>query len=58
MIDKQKFINIIDLSDLIYLHSTAYTTVRVINARQDRPQPTINVIEGMPEYSMLISLGC
>lgn len=36
----------------MYLHNTAYTTARVIKAMQDRPQPTISVTDGTPEYSI------
>lgn len=81
MIERQKLIRMIDLSDLMYLkrnglsklhssknamalfvtslvhlctyfHRTAYTTASVIKARQDRPQPTISVTDGTPEYSI------
>lgn len=81
MIERQKLIRMIDLSDLMYLktncllklhssksasalfvislvrlctylHRTAYTTVSVIKARQERPQPTISVTDGTPEYSI------
>lgn len=58
MMDRQKFIRMIDLSDLMYLHNAAYTTASVIKAKQERPQPIIRVTEGVPEYSMIISLGC
>lgn len=40
----------------IYLHNTAYTTARVIKAMQDRPQPTISVTDGTPEYSIACEL--
>lgn len=78
MIERQKLIRMIDLSDLMYLknkqfikvafpqkckgiigvhpctylHRTAYTTASVIKARQERPQPTISVTDGTPEYSI------
>lgn len=81
MIERQKLIRMIDLSDLMYLktncllklhssksasalfviflehlgtylHRIAYTTVSVIKARQERPQPTISVTDGTPEYSI------
>lgn len=58
MIDRQKLIRMMDLSERIYLHSAAYTTARVIKARQERPLPTMRVTEGVPEDSMTISLGC
>ncbi len=35
-----------------YLHRKAYTIVSVIKARQERPQPTISVTDGTPEYSI------
>lgn len=35
-----------------YLQRIAYTTASVIKARQDRPQPTISVTDGTPEYSI------
>lgn len=81
MIERQKLIRMIDLSDLMYLkrngisklhspksamalfvislahqctylHRIPYTTASVIKARQDRPQPTISVTDGTPEYSI------
>lgn len=37
----------------IYLHKMAYITASVIKARQDKPQPTISVTDGTPEYSIV-----
>ena len=42
---------------ITYLHSAAYTTARVIKARQERPLPTMRVTEGVPEDSMTCKLG-
>ena len=41
---------------ITYLHSAAYTTARVIKARQERPLPTMRVTEGVPEDSMTCKL--